>query len=83
MVVELPLCVLECCVVFSGVKLSIRSFNLLLKHENFFKNCGTKKGGLHMPNLKLNVSKIIYNIILRNSQSLKSSNYTHEVKEQD
>ena len=30
-VVELPLCVihsiLECCVVFSGVKLSVRSFN--------------------------------------------------------
>ena len=34
MVVQLPLCVihslLECCVVFSEVKLSIRSFNLFL-----------------------------------------------------
>ena len=35
--VELSLCVivtiLECCVMFSGVKLSIRSFNLLLLLE--------------------------------------------------
>ena len=35
--VELPLCVvvtiLECCVTFSGVKLSIRSFVLLDNHE--------------------------------------------------
>ena len=32
--VELPLCdchfILECCVMFSGVKLSIRSFNLFI-----------------------------------------------------
>ena len=39
--VELPLCVvvtiLECCVMFSGVKLSIRSFVLFQMEESFQK----------------------------------------------
>ena len=49
--VELPLCVvvtiLECCVTFSGVKLSIRSFVLfqsLMQHPHFSKM--NQPGGL-------------------------------------
>ena len=40
--VELPLCVvvtiLECCVTFSGVKLSIRSFVLLLEQKTIISH---------------------------------------------
>ena len=49
--VELPLCevltILECCVTFSGVKLSIRSFVLLRLAHTLFRRLGSMGDDQH------------------------------------
>ena len=42
-----------------------------------------RKYGLHMRKPKLKVNDIFSHTILRTSQPANSSNYTHDVKEQD